>query len=192
MLLSPYIPLLFMGEEYGEESPFQYFVNHSDENLISSIRNGRKNEFKLFNFKEEIPDPNKEETFLRAKLRWEKRNQISNKTLLNFYKKLIELRKSFQSLKDLERKDYEVDILDKSNVIRIHYKSGTAHLFLLLNFDKEDTKISLEIPGGKWEKIIDSSEKKWNGPGNLTLDFLSEGNQEIILRKSSLVLYEKK
>lgn len=57
VILSPYIPLLFMGEEYGETSPFQYFVSHSDENLIESVRKGRKEEFSSFEWSEEIPDP---------------------------------------------------------------------------------------------------------------------------------------
>ncbi|MBD3290350.1 malto-oligosyltrehalose trehalohydrolase, partial [candidate division KSB1 bacterium] len=51
LLLSPYIPLIFMGEEYGESSPFLYFVSHGDPNLIKAVREGRKSEFKSFRWK---------------------------------------------------------------------------------------------------------------------------------------------
>jgi maltooligosyltrehalose trehalohydrolase len=51
LFLSPYIPLLFMGEEYGEDNPFYYFVSHSDKLLIEQVREGRKDEFKAFMWK---------------------------------------------------------------------------------------------------------------------------------------------
>ena len=57
IILSPYIPLLFMGEEYGEEVPFTYFVSHSDPELIQMVRQGRKQEFKHFHYDGEPPDP---------------------------------------------------------------------------------------------------------------------------------------
>lgn len=63
VILSPFIPLLFMGEEYGEKSPFQYFVSHSDEDLIEAVRNGRREEFASFQWEGEIPDPQAESTF---------------------------------------------------------------------------------------------------------------------------------
>ena len=48
VLLSPFVPLLFMGEEYGETAPFPYFISHSDPNLIEAVRQGRRDEFKAF------------------------------------------------------------------------------------------------------------------------------------------------
>ncbi len=57
VLLSPYIPLLFMGEEYGEEAPFTYFVSHSDPELIQAVRKGRKQEFEAFHYDGEPPIP---------------------------------------------------------------------------------------------------------------------------------------
>ena len=57
VFLSPYIPLLFMGEEYGEESPFLYFVSHSDPALVRAVREGRKNEFKAFSWQQGPPRP---------------------------------------------------------------------------------------------------------------------------------------
>ena len=68
VLFSPHIPLLFMGEEYGEEGPFQYFVSHSDPELIEAVRKGRREEFAAFRWEGEIPDPQDEATFLRSKI----------------------------------------------------------------------------------------------------------------------------
>ena len=63
MLLSPFVPLLFMGDEYGETAPFQYFVSHSDPSLIEAVRKGRREEFAAFKWKGEPPDPQDEGTF---------------------------------------------------------------------------------------------------------------------------------
>ncbi|MFC1970861.1 malto-oligosyltrehalose trehalohydrolase, partial [Chloroflexota bacterium] len=68
VLLSPFMPLLFMGEEYGETSPFPYFVSHNDPELIEAVRKGRREEFLAFDWQGEIPDPQDESTFLSAKL----------------------------------------------------------------------------------------------------------------------------
>jgi maltooligosyltrehalose trehalohydrolase len=62
--LSPFIPLLFMGEEYGETAPFQYFVSHSDEALVEAVRTGRKEDFSSFGWEGKVPDPQDERTFL--------------------------------------------------------------------------------------------------------------------------------
>jgi maltooligosyltrehalose trehalohydrolase len=68
-LLSPFVPMLFMGEEYGERAPFQFFSDHIDEEIAVATREGRRNEFAAFaSFKEEIPDPQSEQTFLDSKL----------------------------------------------------------------------------------------------------------------------------
>ena len=68
VLLSPFIPLLFMGEEYGETSPFPYFVSHSDQSLVEAVRKGRREEFKAFEWPGEPPDPQAESTFMSAKV----------------------------------------------------------------------------------------------------------------------------
>src|SRR5690606_31726712 len=70
VLLAPQATLLFMGEEYGEKNPFQYFIHHSDKKLVEIIRKGRKEEFHYFNWEGEVPDPQAEETFQQCKLSW--------------------------------------------------------------------------------------------------------------------------
>ena len=71
LLLSPYVPLLFMGEEYNEPAPFQYFVSHSDRDLVAAVRKGRHEEFESFGWAGEVPDPQAESTFERSRIHYE-------------------------------------------------------------------------------------------------------------------------
>src|SRR5690606_4570153 len=98
MLLSPYVPMLFMGEEYGDPTPFFYFVSHSDKELIQAVREGRKKEFEGYNWDTEPLDPQEEETFQRSKIQWNLREKADHKLLLMWYKRLIGLRKNFPAL----------------------------------------------------------------------------------------------
>ena len=66
VLLSPFIPLLFMGEEYGEPAPFLYFVSHTDPDLVEAVRMGRRREFREFQWKGEPPDPQAPESFRKC------------------------------------------------------------------------------------------------------------------------------
>src|SRR5204863_7341167 len=98
VLFSPYIPLIFMGEEYGEEAPFLYFISHGDPDLIEAVRRGRKEEFREFQWQGELSDPQSEETFLRSRISWEHREKGRHRTLLELYRTLIRLRKEIPVL----------------------------------------------------------------------------------------------
>ena len=63
VLLAPQVPLLFMGEEYGEKNPFQYFISHTDAQLVKMVQEGRKKEFSYFKWQGDVPDPQNEEKF---------------------------------------------------------------------------------------------------------------------------------
>ena len=97
ILLSPFIPLLFMGEEYGETAPFQYFVSHSDPDLIAATRKGRQEEFAAFGWQGDVPDPQDEATFLKSKLNHELACDSRHQVLKEFYRELIRLRRHHAS-----------------------------------------------------------------------------------------------
>ncbi|THH40279.1 malto-oligosyltrehalose trehalohydrolase [Neolewinella litorea] len=87
-LLSPFTPLIFMGEEYGEERPFPYFVHHGDPELIQAVRKGRAAEFAAFQTEgHHVPDPQATETFASAKLSWQPDERIAS-----FYREALQLR----------------------------------------------------------------------------------------------------
>ena len=99
LLLTPYVPLIFMGEEYGETTPFQYFVSHGDEKLVQAVREGRKKEFEAFGWGDEVPDPQSEDTFRRSKLDWAKAERAGHRELRALYRDLLALRKSEPALR---------------------------------------------------------------------------------------------
>ncbi|PIW62280.1 MAG: hypothetical protein COW13_02765, partial [Candidatus Omnitrophica bacterium CG12_big_fil_rev_8_21_14_0_65_50_5] len=94
LLLSPQIPLLFMGQEYGEKSPFQYFTDHSDPGLIEAVAKGRKKEFSTFGFKA-IPAPHALKTFSDSRLYWPLLKQKPHRQLWQWYQDLIFFRKKY-------------------------------------------------------------------------------------------------
>ena len=89
LLLAPETPLLFMGEEYAEPAPFQFFTDYGDKNLQEAVVEGRKKEFEDFGW-EETPNPQDPKTFARSKLTWN-----MDQDMLAWYKELLELRRKF-------------------------------------------------------------------------------------------------
>ena len=100
MLLSPYLPLLFMGEEYGEERPFPFFCSFSDPPLIEAVRAGRKREFAAFAWQGEVPDPHSEDTFASARLSWSWPEGTPQAGLRCLYADLLSARRNWPGLRD--------------------------------------------------------------------------------------------
>lgn len=192
VILSPYIPLLFMGEEYGDNSPFLYFVSHSDTRLIEAVRKGRKEEFEAFNWQGEPPDPQSEETFLRSKVSWQEREEGKHGVLLNYYKYLIKIRTEIPALSNLDKNRLEVHGDERQKVIyaRRWNKENNNQVFLIFNFNKEDSRIHFRFPEGRWKKVLDSSEKEWNGPGSLIPEIIECG-WELSIRGFALSLFKR-
>jgi maltooligosyltrehalose trehalohydrolase len=101
MLLAPYLPLLFMGEEYGEERPFQYFCSFTDEQLVDNVRQGRRREFADFAWSGEVPDPQSEATFSHCRLTWSWPAGSRQAGLRNLYADLLAGRRHWPPLRDL-------------------------------------------------------------------------------------------
>ncbi|HEY5600098.1 MAG TPA: hypothetical protein VIK48_05350, partial [Candidatus Manganitrophaceae bacterium] len=99
VLLSPNIPLLFMGEEYGDPAPFLFFTDYQDPGLAEGVRRGRREEASAFGWEGALPDPQAEETFLKSKIDLALRYQEQNAALFSFYRKLLSLRKSEAALR---------------------------------------------------------------------------------------------
>jgi maltooligosyltrehalose trehalohydrolase len=191
VLFSPYIPLLFMGEEYGETAPFQYFVSHSDHDLIEAVRKGRKEEFRAFGWNGEVPDPQAQETFLKSKIDLELRQQGRYRTMLGFYKNLLRLRKETPSLQTLSKTDMEVRSFAAENILHIRRWQSGEEVFSLFNFSEDHHDVPLTLPEGVWEKMLDSTEVRWAGPGSLTEPSIDARGREVVVRMKphSFVLY---
>ncbi len=101
VLTSPFIPMLFQGEEWGASAPFLYFTDHQDEKLGEMVRQGRRREFAAHGWNEaEIPDPQARETFERCKLDWSEALQPARANLLDWHRRLIFLRQTEPALLD--------------------------------------------------------------------------------------------
>jgi maltooligosyltrehalose trehalohydrolase len=193
VLLSPNIPLLFMGEEYGEEAPFQYFVSHSDLELIEAVRKGRKEEFSAFQWDGTIPDPQDEMTFLRSKIDLDLGQHGKHHILLEFYKKLIQLRKEIPSLSHLDKKGVKVETFEKKKTILIRREYGEDRLIGVFNFDRNPVKIKTTIKGGDWQRIFSSASEEWGGIGALAPDSIGSLGSEgvFVLDAYAFALYQQ-
>ena len=101
LLTSPFVPLLFQGEEWAASSPFPYFTDHGDPRLGDAVREGRRREFAAFGWRpEEIPDPQAAETFSRAVLDWTELARSPHADVLAWYRALLRLRREQPALRD--------------------------------------------------------------------------------------------
>ena len=100
LLLAPYTPMLFMGEEWATSSPFLYFADHDDEDMRKAVAEGRKNDFAAFGFGDEVPNPEDMETFDKSKLNWDEQNEGKHAEMLAWTKKLIHMRRGSVCLND--------------------------------------------------------------------------------------------
>jgi maltooligosyltrehalose trehalohydrolase len=190
VILSPYIPLLFMGEEYGEQAPFPYFVSHSDAGLIEAVRNGRRMEFASFAWHGEIPDPQDEATFISAKLRHELQDSGEHQILLGFYRELIRLRKSTPALAELSKENMEVTAVEEEKLLIVQRQSGGDRALMMANLASIEACVELSIPAGRWHKVVDSAEPKWRGSGSALADEIIGGAaQRFALPARSLALF---
>jgi maltooligosyltrehalose trehalohydrolase len=156
VLLSPFTPLLFMGEEYGETAPFQYFVSHNDPDLVESVRRGRCEEFAEFAWQGECPDPQGHATFLRSKINPDLRFSGAHAVLNSFYKELIGLRRRIGRL---AWDGTKIHAPDEQQIVTLRRRES----LVVLNFAaREGIVTQLE---GDWTLVLDSASHRWNGAG---------------------------
>lgn len=194
LLLSPYIPMLFMGEEYAEDNPFYYFINHSDPELIKAVREGRKKEFQNFHWENEPPDPQDDATFNRSKLDWSKRSRGKHSIMLKWYRKLIAMRREHPLFQSFSKNNIHVS-LNGQKGLTLHKQSseGLRHLVVFLNFADDRATFTFPLQDFRWEKILDSKENEWVAQPERenALPPGSAGSDEtVLLQPFATVIYE--
>jgi maltooligosyltrehalose trehalohydrolase len=187
LLLSPYVPLLFMGQEYGEEAPFHYFVSHTDPTIIEAVRQGRKDEFKAFGWTEEYPDPAAEQIFQDSKLRWQNRDQDRHRILLAFYKRLVELRSSIPNI--VSKRNMTVQVLPEQGLLAWRRRHAQGQTQCIMSFGSEPGRFPMRTAQGTWRKVLDSADSQWAGPGSILPDEI-KGRQRITILPRSIAVYE--
>lgn len=155
VLLSPYVPMLFQGEEWGTTRPFQFFTDHRDAKLAESVRHGRRNEFKSFGWKPgEVPDPQSVATFERSQLHWDELGEPQHTELLAWYRALISLRRSCPALTDGRRDRVRVAFDEEGRWLAMR-RGGVV---LVCSFSREPVVIAgSELPGGAAKRLVMAS-----------------------------------
>jgi maltooligosyltrehalose trehalohydrolase len=163
LLLSPYLPLLFMGEEYGEENPFPFFCSFEDAALVEAVREGRKKEFDSFAWQGEVPDPQSEETFASAKLSWSWPEGTPRAGLRRLYRDLLSARREWPALRDFEKRSARL-LADGSalELIRGGRSSGGS-VRALFNLGDRPARPAEGIAGGA--RVLLRSEAQEYGGG---------------------------
>jgi maltooligosyltrehalose trehalohydrolase len=191
VLLSPYIPLLFMGEEYGETAPFQYFVSHGDPGLIEAVRRGRREEFAAFAQRGEAPDPQAEGTFRRSKLRHDLRREGQHAVLQEFYGALLALRRQLPALARSGRESLEVVGYERERVLLVRRWHQPDQVCLVFNFGEVAASPLLPLPAGWWDKRFDSADPRWNGPRSFSPESIeSKGEARVTLSPQAFCVYQ--
>ncbi|QDK77544.1 DUF3459 domain-containing protein [Spirosoma sp. KCTC 42546] len=169
IMMSPYIPTLFMGEEWGATNPFAESLQTSP---VPAVH---------------VTDKAALLTHDKP-LAWELLDQVPNKTLYQYYQALTALRRSQPALYHLNPKQVEINHRKDQQTMILHRWCRDNHVLCLMNFSREDQPITLPSLGKNWQKLLDSADPIWDGPG-ASLDFLSD-EDTLILEPESIVVYK--
>jgi maltooligosyltrehalose trehalohydrolase len=139
-LLSPFVPLLFMGEEWGSRTPFQYFTDHEEPELAAAVRNGRREEFASFGWKaDDVPDPQARSTFERSRLDWDELSGAGHRELLEWHRALLRLRRE-PSLADDRLETTRVDFDQTQGWLTLH----RGDITVACNFSNASRRVPLD------------------------------------------------
>lgn len=192
MLLSPYLPLIFMGEEYDETAPFPFFTSHHNPRLVEAVRQGRRREFAAFAWQGEIPDPQDETTFKSAKLSLQRAECGPGKALHDFYRECLRLRRRLPALADLNNERLDVIGFDDTESLLVRRWTDGDEIIMLYQMGKESAERAFPLAAGKWQKLLSSADNRWQGPSDRLPDTLdSHGEVKLRLPRRSFVVFRR-
>ena len=192
VILSPYLPLIFMGEEYGEKAPFHYFVGYTDPDLIAAVRKGKHEEHASGVCEGELPDPEAEQTFRESKLDLTRKREGEQALILEFYRRLLALRKKMPALQLSDRRQIEVTGLAQQKILAVRRRAQNNAVFCLFSFSNTREQVNFDLPAGTWEKVLDSSAQHWRGPGEeAPASLVTQGGKSSVIAVNpfSLLVY---
>jgi maltooligosyltrehalose trehalohydrolase len=190
VILSPYIPLFFMGEEYGETAPFLYFIDHSDPSLIEAVKEGRKEEFKSFSNAGDVPAPQNPAAFMRSKLNHDLTQRTPNNYLLSLYKELIRLRRNTPPLCNFNKTSLEVSSLENEEILYVRRWENADNIIMIFNFSNNGRSMSFPVPPGQWQNIFDSRDERFGGEHFCASECLySKGESNLTIDSNSFLIY---
>jgi len=138
---SPFVPMLFQGEEWAASAPFLYFTDHGDAELGRAVREGRRREFAAFGWKpEDVPDPQALDTFERSRLDWTEREREPHRSVEAWYRELARLRRETPELRDGRRELVRAAFDEDARWLRIE----RGPITVACNFGEGARRIGLE------------------------------------------------
>ena len=164
LFLSPYVPLLFMGEEYGELAPFLFFTDFGDPALQAAVGRGRREEFAAFGWTAEVPDPQDPMSFVRSTLDWELQSREPHCWLWEYYRMLLTLRQTHPVL-GLGGRRPVARMLNQQTLHLSRQGTDGSAAFALLHFSPAGCAARLRVGPGAWRRLVDSGEEQFGGPG---------------------------
>jgi malto-oligosyltrehalose trehalohydrolase len=166
VLTSAFTPMLFMGEEWGADTPFQFFTDHTDPLFADAVSNGRRSEFAGHGWAfADIPDPQDKETFLRSKLDWSQPGRDPYRSLLDWYRALLALRRSRPELADPRLDQIRVDYDEDARWLLVH----RGRLRIAASFDPAEATIPLASGADTPRLLLSSASGVALAPGTATL-----------------------
>jgi len=159
VMASPFVPLIFQGEEWAASSPFLYFTDHEPD-LGKLVSEGRKQEFAAFGWKpEEVPDPQDEATFTRSRLRWNEISEPEHAGVLAWYRELIALRRS---VPDFVSGNVEVEFSEEAGWLKL----SRGRLLVAFSIAPEPVRLPIQK---RAQLLLKSSEEVSLESKSLTL-----------------------
>ncbi|MEY4751239.1 MAG: hypothetical protein RIQ60_3453 [Pseudomonadota bacterium] len=145
VMASPFVPMLWMGEEYGETAPFYFFEDFGDQHLIDGCRDGRKSDFAFDGA--EPPDPHARQTFVDSRLQWQRLDEPAGREVLAYYRQLIALKRS-SALGPRDMQAVSVELDDATEVITVRCAGSVT----VLNFSSQAQAFA--VPPGYGEALL--------------------------------------
>jgi maltooligosyltrehalose trehalohydrolase len=176
LLLSPYTPLLFMGEEWDASTPFQFFTDHHAE-LGEQVRAGRRREYAAFaSFAgADLPDPQDEATFRRSKLDEAERAEPEHAGALLLHRELLALRRSHPALLSRTRGSFAARPIGAS-AVALERTGGGAHLLVIANL-RGALEHTLDVAGdADWRVILATEEERFGSAAPISAESTLTGS----------------
>ena len=166
LLTSPFVPMLFMGEEYADPAPFPYFVSHTEPELVEAVRSGRAEEFADFAWQGETPDPQAEATFGSATLDVSlARSGGSHTALFGLYRELIALRIEVPLLHRPDAPDPVTTLVPGHEAISLHRRDRDEAAVVAINADEVPVEVVVPDAAGPWRVRLATADERFDGPG---------------------------
>ena len=192
LLCAPFIPLLFMGQEYGEMAPFHYFTDHGDEALAEAVREGRRRETGALTPGGEFVDPQNARTFQDCKLDWHLAETAPHQGILRFYRDLIAARQQHAGLSNCRKDLTKVAVDDEKRWLIMERGDASGERALVVgNFAPLRQTIPVSTAVGGWSLAFWSGSPQYSGPPDTPPpDILNSGKASAVnLAATSAAIY---